>query len=155
VVRMGLVMLSEPRNPSCLLLCLALLAGCGGGGDGNAAERTAAPLPACAGANREIPRPELLPQDFPLPPGTKLTTGRTPFEGQAVIEGAVPGGLDDAAEFFDDELEDAGYAAGRRDSEPGEVESLFTGKSLRGGWRVNDIPNCDGASKLTLVLIRL
>jgi hypothetical protein len=104
---------------------------------------------------KEIPRPEVLPGDFPLPPGTKLTASRTPFEGQGVIEGAVPGGLEDAAAFFGDELEDAGYAAGRRDSEPGEVESLFTGESLRGGWRVNDIPDCEGASKLTLVLIRL
>jgi hypothetical protein len=104
---------------------------------------------------QEIPRPELLPADFPLPPGTKLTTSKMPFEGQGVIEGAVPGGLEDAAAFFDDELEDAGYAAGRRDSEPGEVESLFTGRELRGGWRVNDIPGCEGASKLTLVVIRL
>ena len=72
-----------------------------------------------------------------------------------MIEGAVPGGLDDAAAFFGDELEDAGYAAGRRDAEPGEVESLFTGKALRGGWRVNEIPDCEGASKLTLVVIRL
>jgi hypothetical protein len=97
----------------------------------------------------------MLPDDFPLPPGTKLTSSKAPFEGQSVIEGAVPGGLDDVAAFFDAELEDAGYAAGRHDSEPGEVERLFTGEGLRGGWRVNDIPNCEGASKLTLVLIRL
>jgi hypothetical protein len=152
-MKMKLAMRPEPRNVTALILYLALVAGCGGGGGD--AERAAGPLPACAGAKKEIARPALLPQDFPLPPGTKLTMSRTPFEGQGVIEGAVPGGLDDAAEFFGDELEDAGYAAGRRDSEPGEVESLFTGKSLRGGWRVNDIPNCDGASKLTLVLIRL
>jgi hypothetical protein len=150
---MKLAMRPGPRNPTTLVVCFALVAGCGGG-DGDA-ERPAGPLPACAGAKEEIPRPALLPEDFPLPPGTKLTTSRTPFEGQGVIEGAVPGGLDDAAAFFADELEDAGYAAGRRDSEPGEVESLFTGKSLRGGWRVNEIPDCKGASKLTLVLVRL
>jgi hypothetical protein len=141
-----------PRKGTYLVVVLALAAGCGGGGD---SQRSAGPLPACAGTKKAIPRPALLPADFPLPPGTRLTTSRTPFEGQAVIEGAVPGGLDAAAEFFGDELEEAGYAAGRRDSEPGEVESLFTGKDLRGGWRVNDIPKCEGASKLTLVLIRL
>jgi hypothetical protein len=140
------------RKPTYLILCLVLLAGCGGGGD---AERTAGPLPPCAAAQKEIPRPPLLPDDFPLPPGTKLTSSKTPFEGQSVIEGAVPGTLDDVAAFFGDELEDAGYAAGRRDSEPGEVESLFTGKELRGGWRANEIPGCNGASKLTLVMIRL
>ena len=35
------------------------------------------------------------------------------------------------------------------------MESLFTGKEVRGGWRVNEIPDCEGASKLTLVVIRL
>lgn len=139
------------RNPTYPILCLILLAGCGGGD----ASRTAGPLPRCAGVEREIPRPVLLPDDFPLPPGTKLTASKTPFEGQGVIEGAVPGGLEDVAAFFGEELEDAGYAAGRRESEPGEMESLFTGQDIRGGWRVNVIPDCEGASKLTLVLFRL
>ena len=152
-MRMGLAMPRGEPNPTYLILCLVMLAGCGGG-DGDAS-RTAGPLPPCAAAEREIPRPALLPDDFPLPPGTKLTASRTPFEGQVVIEGAVPGGLEDSAAFFGDELEDAGYATGRRDAEPGEMESLFTGKEFRGGWRVNDIPGCEGASKLTLVVIRL
>jgi hypothetical protein len=97
----------------------------------------------------------MLPDDFPLPPGTKLTTSETPFDGQVVIEGAVPGGLADTAAFFGDELEDAGYAEGRGDSEPGEMESTFTGTEFRGGWRVNDIPGCKGAAKLTIVLFQL
>jgi hypothetical protein len=149
---MGFLMPFGMQNHTYPILCLLVLAGCGDGGD---ASRTAGPLPPCAGVERAIPRPAALPDDFPLPPGTRLTGTRTPFEGQAVIEGAVPGGLQDAAAFFGDELEDAGYAAGRRDSEAGEVESLFTGKKLRGGWRVNEIPDCKGASKLTIVLIRL
>jgi hypothetical protein len=152
-MKMGLAMPRGGPKPTYLILCLIVLAGCGGG-DGDAS-RTAGPLPPCADVEREIARPVLLPDDFPLPPGTKLTASRTPFEGQSVIEGAVPGGLEDAAAFFGDELEDAGYAAGRRDSEAGEVESLFTGKEVRGGWRVNAIPDCEGASKLTLILIRL
>ena len=152
-MKMVLVMRLGRPKPTYPILCLLLLAGCGGGGGD--ASRTAGPLPECAGVEKEIARPVLLPDDFPLPPGTKLTASKTPFEGQGVIEGAVPGGLEDAAAFFGDELEDAGYAAGRRDSEPGEVESLFTGKDLRGGWRVNEIPDCKGASKLTLVVIKL
>jgi hypothetical protein len=151
---MGLAMGPGPRKPTVLFLVLGLaLAGCGGGED--RASEASAQLPACAGAKKTVPRPELLPADFPLPPGTRLTSSRLPFEDQAIVEGVTPGGLDVAADFFGDELEDAGYAAGRRDAEPGERESLFTGHDLRGGWRVNDIPGCKGASKLTLVLIRL
>jgi hypothetical protein len=129
-----------------------VLAGCGGG-DGGGERPTS--LPACAGGEPAIARPAVLPDGFPLPPGTKLTSSREPFEDQAIIEGTVPGSLDDAADFFGDELEDAGYEPGRRDRESGEIETLFTGSGLRGGWRVNEIPDCEGASKLTLVLVRL
>jgi hypothetical protein len=110
---------------------------------------------ACAGSPAGIARPAELPESFPLPPGTKLTKRETPFEGQAVIEGVVPASLEEAAGFFEAELEASGFQPGRRESEPGEVEGLFTGKELRGGWRVNAIDGCEGASKLTLVVIRL
>jgi hypothetical protein len=130
---------------------LLLLAACGGGGDGDA--DPAATLPPCAGKEPAIERPEALPADFPLPPGTVLRRQERPFPGQVVIRGAVPGELDDAGSFFDGELEDAGYRVGRNDAEPGEREALFTRGAIRGGWRVNSIPDC-AAVTLTLVVIR-
>jgi hypothetical protein len=124
---------------------------CGGGGDADTA--SASKLPPCAGNEPAIERPEALPADFPLPPGTVLRRQERPFPGQVVIRGAVPGDLDDAGSFFEGELEDAGYRVGRNDAEPGEREALFTRGALRGGWRVNSIPDC-AAVTLTLVMIR-
>jgi hypothetical protein len=70
-----------------------------------------------------------------------------------VLSGIVPGDLADAKSFFGDRLGDAGYNEGQGESEPGEVEALFTGKGLRGGWRANAIPQCEGAVRLTLVFV--
>ncbi len=94
-----------------------------------------------------------MPEDFPLPAGTRLTTVRRPFPGQLVIDGFVNLGLDAAKDFFVDRLPAAGYQLGRGDAEPGEAEALFTGNGLRGGWRVREIPNCR-ALTVSLVFIR-
>jgi hypothetical protein len=111
-------------------------------------------LPACAGTGRAIERPGELPDDLPLPPGTVLRSEQRPFPGQLIVRGVVPAGIDAAASFFEDELPDAGYELGRGDAEPGEREALFSGDGVRGGWRVNGIPECEEAVSLTLVVIR-
>jgi hypothetical protein len=110
-------------------------------------------MPACARAGTGIDAREV-PAGFPLPPGTVVTQEQQPFEGQVVVRGFVPGELGAAADFFRGELPDAGYELGRGDAEPGEAESLFTGEGVRGGWRVNAIPNCAGAVRLLLVFVR-
>jgi len=133
-----------------------LLAGGCGGSDEKAVEeeQPPPPLPACAERGKALERPKGLPRGFPLPPGTVLQRREQSFAGQAIFVGAVPGDLDGAAEHFDSELPVAGYSVGRGDAETNEREKLFTGKSVRGGWRLNTIPNCAGAVGLTLVIIR-
>ena len=83
-----------------------------------------------------------------------FTGSETPFEGQAVVSGVSPGDLDSVRAFYNDRLDDAGYRQGLGESEPGETEALFTGRGVRGGWRANTIPECDGAVRLTLVVVR-
>jgi hypothetical protein len=126
-----------------------------GGGDGGATadtDETPRPLPACANAGAGVPPPEGFPADFPLPSGTVLTSASSPFEGQLVLVGAIPGDLQEAAGFFGDALPEQGYEVGIGDAEGTESEAPFTGMGYRGKWRVNGIPGCD-AVRLTLVLI--
>lgn len=99
-------------------------------------------------------RPEALPPGFPVPAGTVFTGSESPFPDQHVVYGVAPGSLDSAKSFYDGSLEDAGFKQGAGESEQGEVEALWTGKGARGGWRANSIPQCDGAVKLTFVVIR-
>jgi hypothetical protein len=88
-----------------------------------------------------------------VPAGTVFTKLETPFRGQAIVSGLAPGDLESTRSFYGDALKDAGYREGRPEAEPGETEALFTGRGVRGGWRANAIPNCDGAVRLTLVVV--
>jgi hypothetical protein len=140
------------------LLGVALLlavSACGGGGedDGAASTTTDEPvpaLPACAGPDPS--RAAALRVEFPLPPGTRITSSESPFAGQIVVVGVIPADLQEAAAFFNDALPEYGYSVGIGDAEGNESEAPFTGNGYRGKWRVNSIADC-GAVRLTLVLI--
>jgi hypothetical protein len=134
-----------------LIALLVLITGCGGS-DGGSGQVPAA-LPACAKPKKPIPRPEALPESLPVPPGTVFSRVEVPFENQSVVSGASPGSLDSTRSFYGEELEAAGYQEGRGESEPGETEALFSGQGVRGGWRANVIPGCEGAVLLTLVVV--
>jgi len=139
-----------------LAAALALSGAACGGSDGGApaagVDDAPRSLPACANASAGVSLPEGFPTDFPLPSGTVLTSAESPFAGQLVLIGAVPGDLQEAEAFFNDALPDRGYRVGIGDAEGTESEAPFTGNGYRGKWRVNGIPDCD-AVRLTLVLI--
>jgi hypothetical protein len=139
-------------NHISLSICLLLLASCGGsdGGGGN----TSATLPDCAKPPKTIPKPKSLPPSLPIPPGSLFTRIEEPFPGQSIAGGVSPGSLESTRSFYESALDDAGYQQGRGESEPGETEALFTGGGVRGGWRANAIPECDGAVRLTLVVVK-
>lgn len=134
---------------------LALASACGGGDGGTTAVspgEPARPLPACARAVSADPAPPDLPADFPLPPGTAITSANSPHPSQLVIVGVIPADLQEASAFFSEALPRQGYQVGVGDAEGTESEAPFTGNGYRGKWRVNEIPDCP-ALKLTLVLI--
>ena len=140
----------DPR--SVVLVVAAAAAGCGGSGGSNG-DGAPATLPVCAKPAKTIARPAELPAGLPTPRGTVFTKVEHPFAGQTVVSGVSPGDPADTNAFYGDELEKAGFQAGRGESEPGEFEALFTGKGVRGGWRANVIQDCPDASLLTLVVI--
>jgi hypothetical protein len=127
--------------------------GCGGGGTEQTGQPLVPTVAACAKVGASVSRPEGLPTDFPLPPGTVITSSATPYPGQALIVGVVPAELGDAASFFGTALPEAGYEVGRGDAEQGESEAPFTGNGVRGKWKVNGIEDCPSAVTLTLVVI--
>lgn len=133
---------------------LALASACGGGGaapETSPGEPTRS-LPTCAKAPPAVPSPPRPPIDFPLPPGTVITSADSPHSGQLVIVGLVPADLQEAAAFFGASLPEHGFQVGVGDAEGSESEAPFTGNGYRGKWRVNEIPDCP-ALTLTLVLI--
>jgi hypothetical protein len=142
---------------TCLSATVLALAACGGGGDGERAHGDASagrgrPLPVCAGTAPAVPAESSLPRDFPLPPGTRITSATTLSRNQVLIAGLIPADLQDAATFFSEMLPERGYQVGVGDAEATEAEAPFTGNGFRGRWRVNEIRDCP-ALTLTLVLI--
>lgn len=135
-----------------LVVAVGCCAAACGGDSPEPAGGPPAVLPACAGVEAGAALPESFPQGFPLPSGTVVTSADSPFAGQLVVLGAIPGDLQEAAGFFSDALPDAGYEVGIGDAEGVESEAPFTGNGYRGKWRVNGIPQCD-AVRLTLILI--
>lgn len=133
---------------------LALVSACGGGGEtsGTPTVEAARVLPACAKARAADSPPPELPVQFPLPPGTVISSVDSPHPSQLVVAGVIPADLQDAASFFTKALPEHGYQVGVGDAEGTESEAPFTGNGYRGKWRVNEIPDCS-ALKLTLVLI--
>jgi hypothetical protein len=139
------------NHTSALIAFFVLLAGCGGSnGNGGEAPTT---LPPCAKPKQTISRPDALPERLPVPPGTLFTRVEVPFANQSIVSGVSPGDLQSTRSFYGESLEDAGYEEGRGESEPGETEALFSGPGVRGGWRANVIPGCEGAVRLTLVIV--
>ena len=137
-------------------VAITFLSACGGSdGRGSEASRTqpARALPACAEKSPAVAGPSGLPRDFPLPPGTRITTARRLSPSQLLIAGVIPADLQDTAGFFGDSLPDHGYQVGVGDAESGEAEAPFTGNGFRGRWRINEIPDCP-ALRLTLILIK-
>jgi hypothetical protein len=137
-------------------VAIAFLSGCGGGNGSEPKSSPAQPtraLPPCAGKSPAVARPPGLPADFPLPPGTRITTGRSLSASQFLIGGVIPADLQETAGFFDEALPEQGYQVGIGDAEATEAEAPFTGNGFRGRWRVNEIPDCP-ALTLTLILIR-
>ena len=120
----------------------------GGGGSPDAAN---AKSPPCARAGKPVERPESVPANL-LPPGTVLTSRINLPRERTLVMGVIPLGFRSAVDFYVTKLPAAGYQLGAGDAEQNEAEALFLGDRVRGKWKVNGIPNCPNAVRLTLLV---
>jgi hypothetical protein len=120
----------------------ALLASCGG-----ADQSTAAALPDCAGAGETVARPEALPAEFPVPDGT-VFVGQRSSGRFTLVDARSPGDFDSVHEFFERELEQAGFRLSGGEAEEDEAEADFAGNGVAGHLVVHSIGGCDGAVRV-------
>jgi hypothetical protein len=125
------------------------LAGCGGSG-----KREGGAGLGCARAGSPINLPAAFPQGFPFPAGTVIDKQRRQAGGFTVIEGFVPGGLEENQDYFQDELPKAGFRLGEGDAEDHEAETDFTGNGFQGHLKIHDIPSCRDVLTLQVVVAR-
>ena len=124
------------------------------GGSGTGIAGTPAALPACVDAGPVVEPPAEFPSQFPLPPGTVLTSTRPTAGGGTYVAGYAPGTLQDVARFFVDELPKSGFTLGIGDSEPWEAESAFSGHGYEGHWVIATIGDCPGALHIAVATYR-
>jgi hypothetical protein len=135
-----------------LLLVVLALAGCGGDGGSESKGSVGGGLPPCAGAGTPSDLPAAFPPGFPLPAGTVIDSTRV--EGEfSVAEGFVAGDLEATADYFREELPNAGYELGEGDAEEHEAETEFEGNGIdEGRLKLHDVSGCDGALTVQLAV---
>jgi hypothetical protein len=114
---------------------------------------TSAPtLPPCAQAGPAVSLPSEFPTNFPLPPGTMITSSQRSQKGVLVVSGFIPMEFKNTVAFFQSKLPAAGYQLLKGDAEMDEAESTFSGQGFQGKWKVQGILNCSGAVTLTIAV---
>jgi hypothetical protein len=116
-------------------------------------------MPACAPKVTTVAAPTQMPTNFPWPRNTQIyravVMNQDTANVQLQIMALAPLNLSDAARFVFDALPKASYQVLYREEEPTESEGLFRGHGWRGSWRINTIPNCEGATTWVVILVKL
>ncbi|HUS11764.1 MAG TPA: hypothetical protein VMZ30_14955 [Pyrinomonadaceae bacterium] len=134
---------------------MATLASVNAGCGGSKAPSVVTPgpsLPPCAGAGSSVGLPPDFPSNFPLPPGTVITSHQRGVSGAIIVSGFAPMQFKDTVVFFQSKLPAAGYKPLESDAEMDEAESTFSGQGYHGKWKVNGILNCPAAVTLGVFL---
>lgn len=135
-------------SPTVLAACALVLAGCAGSGGNGAAKR----LPDCIAATDSDTARAALPADLPLPEGAVLEKQTTTSGGTLLVEGFVPGSLEENVSFFRDRLPEAGYALGDSEAEEHDAEQRFAGNGSDGYLKLRTVGGCNGALALAVAL---
>ncbi|MER6735615.1 hypothetical protein [Streptomyces puniciscabiei] len=137
------------------VLLAVLVTGCGTGGGGPKAGRSAADdtmvRPAATGCPSEASRP--LPGDFPssLPVPVKATVTSVEHRTghRLIVTTVVHEGFRGVLSFLQRELPEAHYALKDGEVEQDDAESDFTSPTVEGRWALRTMPDCPGTVSLT------
>lgn len=114
-------------------------------------------LPACAPKIGQAANlPDNFAPHFPLPDNIVISDVRVLNENPNYLQviGYAPIALEMSIRFVTTALPGAGYALGTGDSEPNEMETMFSGNGYRGGLRVASLASCDRVTQWTVVTFK-
>ena len=121
-------------------------------GASSSATQAAPALPACATVAQTTAIPPEFPANFPLPPGTVITSHEARSGSRIIINTVVPSlDVKGVAGFFEQALPKAGFKITDGESEPGDAEANYEGNGYKGRWKVTSIDGCPGAVTLTVL----
>ena len=123
-----------------------VLAGCGGGEEGEEAEREAAGTE-CAAAPAALGDEPQLPEGFPTPEGVTYTGDREAGPSR-IVEGYWETEIEDAYEGYKDAFEEAGYEVTDDEREEVDAEVNFAGGGSTG--QVKLIQECRDRTSVSI-----
>ena len=100
------------------------------------------PLPPCVTPGPVVPLDAEFPSEFPLPPGTVVTSSGKTAAGAAYAEGYAPIGIDNGIDFFREQLPRAGFTLVLWENDVTEADGAFRGHGLTGTWIIVPAPDC-------------
>jgi hypothetical protein len=150
---------------ACAALVAAALSSCAGDSGKNQAgdspKRTtvapASPAPSLSNGvpeckkPKEVAFPEWIPEDLPLPEGTYAYKNLAPLGGYKRALFVMDVGTRQLIKLVLREWPKAGYALGRGDAEPGEVEDDFRKPPAVGAFKANDVYCTPGYTVMYLI----
>ena len=142
MIEAGSMLASAP-----LVLLVFAIAGCGGGGG----QKVGGPVPDCVDVVRGKDLATTFPQEFPLPE-RPVVASEYSESGARVTELFIRGELEDARDYYQEELPKAGFELGEGDAEDEEAETEFNGHGFEGHLKLRTIEGCDDALSLRVVL---
>lgn len=100
---------------------------------------------------KEVDYPEWIPDDLPLPEGTYAYKNLSPLGGYRRALFVMDVGTRQFIKLVLREWPKAGYALGRGDAEPGEVEDDFRKPPAVGAFKANDVYCTPGYTVMYLI----
>jgi hypothetical protein len=139
-----------PAAVAAVLLAAGLTACSGKGG----AQPVAAAPTACSSTATAVDLPSGFPAQFPLPPGTIVTSADDRGEAGIVVTGATPAAFKDVLAALQRELPARGFTPRDGETEPHDAESDWTSVDYDGRWAIRENPQCPGDVIVSVVARR-
>lgn len=118
-------------------------------------QKSTAGLPACANSGARVELPAAFPEEFPLPPGAVITSREKRSGDRIIIKGVAPAGFKQTLAFFQTKLPEAGFKPTDGEVEPDrqDAESSYESREYLGRWKITGVPDCEGATSLTVLAL--
>jgi hypothetical protein len=131
------------------------LAGCSSSGGqrnaGNKVALDAKPVTVCAAAAKAVALPAGFPADFPLPPGTVVTSASDRASAGLVVTGVTSTSFKDVLAALQSQLPEHGFTAQDGETEPHDAESDWRSATFDGRWAIRELPQCPGDTSVSVL----
>jgi hypothetical protein len=102
-------------------------------------------------AAKRVSPPAGFPADFPIPPGTVLTSAADRGSAGLVVSGISTASFKSVLAALHADLPKHGFKLEDGETEPRDAESDWSSAQYTGRWAIRDLPRCPGETLVSVV----